>query len=150
MLKLYYFKIDNNPILMKTILNNSLNHIPTLAAKIAGNIRGGEIFALAGDLGSGKTTFVQKIAGKLGIRHKITSPTFSLLNCFPGKLKNGKKIMVYHLDIYRTANFREVKALGLSEFWGQPNTVTFIEWADKIKKYLPKKTTIINFQTIEK
>jgi tRNA threonylcarbamoyladenosine biosynthesis protein TsaE len=130
---------------MQTIINPSLNNIPNLAKTVAAGIRGGEIFALMGNLGSGKTTFVQKIAKKLSIRHKITSPTFSLLNCFPGKLKTGKKIMVYHMDIYRTANFKEVKALGLAEFWGQPNTVTFIEWADKIKKHLPKNAVIIKF-----
>lgn len=127
------------PILVK------LEQIPELSAKIALGLRGGEIFGLVGALGSGKTTFVKSLGKRLGIKHEITSPTFSLLNCFNAKL-GRKKILLYHLDLYRTKNFREVKALGLNEFWGKSHTVTFIEWADKIKKHLPKKTRIIKFQ----
>jgi tRNA A37 threonylcarbamoyladenosine biosynthesis protein TsaE len=49
------------------------------------------------------------------------------------------------MDLYRTKTFREVKALGITEIWGKPNVVTVIEWADKIKAHLPKKTIHINF-----
>ena len=129
---------------MKKQQSVSLSQIPKVAKDVAKNLKGGEIFALLGPLGSGKTTFVKAIGKALKIKHKITSPTFTLLHCLPFRLKT-KTLLLYHLDLYRTKNFKEVKALGLAEFWGKPNTVTFIEWGDKIKKYLPGKTKQIIF-----
>jgi tRNA threonylcarbamoyladenosine biosynthesis protein TsaE len=124
----------------------TLNEIPALAKALARTIKGGEIFALVGALGSGKTTFAQALGLELKIKQKITSPTFILLQAFPFKLKNKKELWLYHLDLYRTKNFKEVKALGLLEIWGRKDTVTVIEWADKIKNYLPKHTEIIKFK----
>jgi tRNA threonylcarbamoyladenosine biosynthesis protein TsaE len=126
-------------------MNITLNQIPSAAKQIAKSIKGGEIFALIGPLGSGKTTFAQALGRELKIKQKITSPTFILLQAFPFKSKPKKELWMHHLDLYRTKNFREVKALGLLEVWGRPDTITLIEWADKIKKHLPKKTAIINF-----
>jgi tRNA threonylcarbamoyladenosine biosynthesis protein TsaE len=116
-----------------------------LAKKIAHQLKGGEILALIGPLGSGKTTFTKTLAKQLKVRHKVTSPTFTLMHPFEAKLLNKKTVTLYHLDLYRTKNFREVKALGITEWWGKPTTVTVIEWADKIKKHLPKKTIFIYF-----
>jgi tRNA threonylcarbamoyladenosine biosynthesis protein TsaE len=130
---------------MGKILDVELKQVGELAKLVAGKLKGGEIFALVGTLGSGKTTFVKAVGKALKIRDKITSPTFILLQGYETKIK-GKKNLLFHLDLYRTKNYKEVKALGLNEFWGKPNTVTFIEWADKIKKHLPKKTTTIHFR----
>ena len=120
-----------------------------MSAEVVKKLKGGEIFALVGTLGAGKTTFVKAVGKELKIRKKITSPTFVLLNEYPAKLKNNKKILLYHLDLYRIQNFKEAAALGLHEFWGKPGTVTFIEWADKITKHLPKKTRLIKFSGLK-
>jgi len=130
---------------MGTLYTTTLDQIPGLAMALAGKLKGGEIFALIGSLGSGKTTFAQALGRELKIRQKITSPTFILLQAFPFKLKHRKEVWFYHLDLYRTKNFKEVKALGLLEVWGRPDTVTLIEWADKIKKHLPEKSKVIKF-----
>lgn len=130
---------------MKSSIITSLNEIPALAKTIAGELKGGEIFALFGTLGAGKTTFVKAVGKELKIKRHITSPTFTLLNCFPVKIK-GKQALMYHLDLYRTKGFTEAKSLGLTEFWGAGHTITFIEWADKIKTHLPARTRIIKFQ----
>ncbi len=122
-----------------------LNEIPKASREIAQKLKGGEILALVGPLGSGKTTFTKTLGKILKIRQKITSPTFALMHNFSGQLKSGKKIQIYHLDLYRMKNFKEAKALGIEEFWGKPDTLTIIEWADKIKKNLPKKVKLINF-----
>lgn len=127
-------------------ISTDLNNIPELAKNVAQNIKGGEIFALFGNLGAGKTTFVKAVAKELKIRKKITSPTFIIMNMFKGKVKN-KTLIFFHLDLYRTKNFKEIQSLGIQDFWGKKNTVSFIEWADKIKKYLPKNTTIIKFKS---
>ncbi len=130
---------------MRSIKHTSLTNIAALAKNTAQGLRGGEIFGLTGPLGSGKTAFVKALAKELRIKALVTSPTFTLLHCFSGKLKNGKQILLYHLDLYRCKNFREVKALGLTEVWGRPDTVTFIEWPDKITGHLPPKSKIIQF-----
>lgn len=122
----------------------TLDAIPALARATAAKLKGGEILALVGPLGSGKTTFAKALGKQLKIKQKITSPTFVLLRIFPFKLKS-KPAVLYHLDLYRTKNFKEVKALGLLEIWGKPNTITVIEWGNKIKKYLPAKTIIVKF-----
>ena len=123
----------------------AINEIPELAKSIARQLRGGEILALVGDLGSGKTTFTKALGKQLKIKNHITSPTFMVMNLFKAKAGN-KPVFFYHLDLYRTKNFKEVKALGITEIWGDPRTITVIEWADKIKRHLPKKTVLIKFK----
>ena len=102
------------------------------------------IIALTGDLGSGKTTFVQGFVKALGIRKKIISPTFILMRTY--KARKGK--MLYHLDLYRLeSNFKEeVENLGVKDIWKEEKNVLVIEWAEKIKDLLPKGTTWIKFE----
>ena len=119
-----------------------------LSKQLAPKLKGGELLALSGTLGSGKTTFTQALGKLLKVKHKITSPTFTLMRQYPGRLSNGKQIHLLHLDLYRTKNFKDVKALGLTELWQDPCTITVIEWADKIKKYLPKKAIKIEFKSL--
>ena len=129
---------------MKKAIRIKLTESEQLGKQLAKTLQGGEILALIGPLGAGKTTFTKSLAKHLGIKHKINSPTFTLLHRFPLKL-HRRKLLLYHLDLYRTKNFREAKTLGLDEFWGQPDAITVIEWADKIKKHLPSKTQPIFF-----
>src|SRR3989344_3693471 len=134
---------------MKRIQRVKLTLIKDFAKIVAGQLRGGEILALVGPLGSGKTTFVKALGKQLKIKSRISSPTFSLMHEFKSKIKTPtglKSIKFYHLDLYRTKNFKEIKALGLLELWGSKNTITVIEWADKIKKHLPKKTYYVYFK----
>ena len=132
---------------MKPTIQTDLSGIKDLAKKVATSLKGGEIFALVGTLGAGKTTFVQALGKELKLKHKITSPTFTLMHNFEVKIPDlQNKVFLYHLDLYRTKNFKEVRALGLTETWGRPDTITIIEWADKIKKHLPIKTQIIKFE----
>lgn len=134
-------------VYMRKYQEVQLKDINLLAAQIAAELRGGEILALIGPLGAGKTAFTKALGKKLSVKGAITSPTFELMHVFSACLpKAKKKVSLYHLDLYRTRNFREVKALGIAETWGRQDTVTIIEWADKISRHLPKeKTRAINF-----
>lgn len=133
---------------MKKTQTVTLENIPLFSQLIARQLKGGEILALIGTLGSGKTTFTSALARELRIRKPVTSPTFTIMNMFPVRLNTGRRKepgIFYHLDLYRTNSFREVEQLGITDFWGKKNTITLIEWADKIISRLPKKTKIIYF-----
>lgn len=124
-----------------------LSQVEDYARKLAKTIQGGEIIALIGDLGSGKTTFTKALGKALGVKQTISSPTFVMMQEFPTSTKSKKspqrKLYLYHLDLYRTKDFNEVKGLGITEWWGHPETVTVIEWADKILGSMPEHTNII-------
>lgn len=124
-----------------------LSKAVSLAKKIAKNLKGGEILALSGELGSGKTTFTKALGKELGVKETITSPTFVLMQQYQTSRFSGNKkpLWLYHLDLYRTKNFDEVKGLGIEEILGHPETITVIEWSDKIEKSLPSKIIKIEF-----
>jgi tRNA threonylcarbamoyladenosine biosynthesis protein TsaE len=125
-----------------------LSQVEKQAKLIAKTLNGGEVLALSGSLGSGKTTFTKAVAKAMKVKQTVTSPTFVLMQEYKtGKTKNKSKapLWIYHLDLYRTKNFAEVSGLGIEEVWGRPEVITIIEWADKISGHLPKKTIHINF-----
>ncbi len=129
---------------MKPTFNTTLAETENLAKSVVKNLKGGEILALIGPLGSGKTTFTKALAKQLKIKGTVSSPTFVIMNQYLGRL-NKKALYFFHLDLYRTTSLKEVKALGLMEIWQRPDTITIIEWADKIKKALPPETITIKF-----
>ncbi|PIU98684.1 tRNA (adenosine(37)-N6)-threonylcarbamoyltransferase complex ATPase subunit type 1 TsaE [Candidatus Wolfebacteria bacterium CG03_land_8_20_14_0_80_40_12] len=100
-------------------------------------LKGALIFGLEGELGSGKTSFVRGFLRALGIRGKITSPTFVII-------KNYGRI--YHIDCYRTEKIKELLDLGLKEILANHQNIVLIEWPEKIKKILPKNSIWIKFE----
>lgn len=98
------------------------------------------IMGLVGDLGSGKTTFVQGFLKGLGVKKRITSPTFVLMKSYKLQTTSYKKI--YHIDCYRIQKPQELSKLGFKEIIDNPENIVLIEWAEKIKKILPKKNVI--------
>jgi tRNA threonylcarbamoyladenosine biosynthesis protein TsaE len=101
-----------------------------LAAALAALAQPGDLFVLAGDLGAGKTAFVQGFGAGLGVTEPITSPTFTLAQQYEGRLR------VHHLDVYRLDQLGEVAELGLSELLDDGGVV-LIEWGDAILPVLP-------------
>jgi len=120
-----------------------------IAAKLAQKLKGGEIIALEGDLGAGKTTFVKGFARAFGIKKHVTSPTFVLLKVYEirnkparrsSKSEGGKSKIrnLVHVDCYRLDEPQELFYLGIEEYLNKPDTIVVIEWADKIKNYIKK------------
>ena len=110
--------------------------------------RGGEVLALTGPLGAGKTTFVQGLASGLGIKGRIISPTYVLMREYEvGKEQRAKGLeKLYHVDFYRLDRAEEeVEMLGLPEIWESSGNVVVIEWAEKVRSRLPKRTRWIRF-----
>ncbi len=104
------------------------------------------VLALSGELGSGKTTFVQGLARTLGITGKLRSPTFILMKSY----KLPKRLLPFqlftHVDVYRLNNSREMKRLGFDEMVQDIKAITVIEWADKAKGLIPKGAIWIKFK----
>jgi len=103
------------------------------------------IYALQGELGSGKTTFVQGFAEGLGIKQRIISPTFILMRKYELKRRD-----FYHMDLYRFEEnvWQEAKNLGIEDIWNDPKNIVVIEWAEKIKDRVPEKATWIKFENM--
>ncbi|MFH1413005.1 MAG: tRNA (adenosine(37)-N6)-threonylcarbamoyltransferase complex ATPase subunit type 1 TsaE [bacterium] len=114
------------------------------AKKIAKNFKGGEIFGLQGNLGAGKTVIAKGFALGLGIKENINSPSFVLMKVYPvkGDIKN-----FVHVDTYRLSNPDELLNIGLQDYLNDSKSVVVIEWADKIKKILPKQTKYIKIDS---
>lgn len=108
-----------------------------LAAKIARDLKGGEILALTGDLGAGKTTFAKGLAEALKVEEPITSPTFVILKKYPAKLSNGQNIELVHIDAYRCETPEDIKSVGIEDYLGRDDVVLVVEWAEKIQEILP-------------
>ena len=133
--------IISNEVLMR-FLSTSEKKTFHFAKKISKKLTGGEIFGLVGDLGAGKTVFSKGLAQGLGIKRNLTSPTFVLLKIY--RVAKHKKIKLFiHIDAYRIKSPRDLVAIGADEYFGLPDSVTVIEWADKVKKILPKTARLI-------
>ena len=123
------------------ILTNSERQTFNLGKKLASKLQGGEVLALNGQLGAGKTVLIKGIAAGLGIKHIITSPTFVIMKVYKSGARGqglGVRNLV-HIDCYRVKDPQAIAGIGVADYFGQKDTVTVIEWADYIKKLLPKK-----------
>jgi tRNA threonylcarbamoyladenosine biosynthesis protein TsaE len=106
------------------------DHLRDLASAVASLLSGGDVVVLTGDLGAGKTTFVQGAAKALGVSDPVTSPTFTLVRRYRGSRP------VNHVDVYRLDRIQDVIDLGFEDLL-DPDGVTFVEWGDVIEGLLP-------------
>jgi tRNA threonylcarbamoyladenosine biosynthesis protein TsaE len=107
------------------------------------------IIALDGELGSGKTTFVQGLARGLGIKNRIISPTFIIIRSYKIKNKNINAKNFYHIDLYRITSDQDVVGMELSEIIHNPSNLVAIEWPERIAKILPKDIISINLRYLD-
>lgn len=126
---------------MKTIETKSGEETKSLARRVAKCVRPGDIIGLIGELGAGKTTFIQGLARGLGVSKKtyVSSPTYTILKIYPGKFD------IYHFDFYRLEDAYEFEELGFEDYL-KGGCVAVVEWADKFIDLLPKKTKKIYFE----
>lgn len=113
-----------------------------LGARLATLLEPGDIVALAGDLGSGKTRWVQGVCEGLGVAGPVVSPTFTLVNEYQGRLP------VYHIDLYRISNTAEILTLGLEDYLNSDG-ISLIEWADRAGDILPESYLTIELYHLE-
>lgn len=102
------------------------------------------VLGLHGDLGAGKTTFVQALAAELGVADVVTSPTFVVLKQYP--LESDRWQQLVHVDAYRLDHASELETLGFRELLQEPKTLICVEWAERVADILPADTLHLNFK----
>jgi len=107
-------------------ISNSIEETKKIAADFTTSLKGGEVVALEGEIGAGKTTFTQGLAAALGAEGLARSPTFTVMNVYPATDKQIKKIV--HVDAYRLRTPDDLFNLGLEEWIGQSDSIVLIEW----------------------
>ncbi len=149
------------------MITNSPKETQELAKKILPLIKETNLICLYGELGSGKTTFVQGLAKELGIKQQIISPTFVIIkeytimdnvSCVMDNDLLSNHLPIYpsthyssfiHIDCYRLESEKDLKSVSLKEYWSSPKNLVIIEWPERIKNILPKKRLEIKFEHID-
>ena len=126
---------------MATFISNSPGETESFGQQFAGTVKPGDVLALVGELGSGKTQFVKGLAEAIGVTIPATSPTFTLLHEY-----SGGRLPIYHFDFFRVEDRESAERLGLDEyFYG--DGVSMIEWADRFPDLISENARWIAFET---
>ena len=126
---------------MKVFISKNEDESRQIAFDLGKNAKPGEVYSVTGTLGAGKTLMAKEFARGLGISDDITSPTFTILEEYPGK------IPFYHFDLYRIESPEEIELMGVEDyFYG--NGVSWIEWAEKCGSLMPEKHISVTIEII--
>lgn len=126
---------------MKVLISKNEDESRRIAFDLGKNAKPGEVYSVTGTLGAGKTLMAKEFARGLGITDDITSPTFTILEEYAGK------IPFYHFDLYRIESPEEIELMGFEEyFYG--NGVSWIEWAEKCGSLMPEKHISVTIEII--
>lgn len=123
---------------MREVLIKNEEETKEFGLNLAENAKAGEVYALIGDLGTGKTTLTKYIAQGLGIKGPVVSPTFNIV-----KEYTDGRLPLYHFDVYRLADADEMYYIGAEEYFYEKGGICVIEWADIVEEILPEDTRFI-------
>ena len=129
-------------ITSQIVETKSVDETVALGERLASQLRCGDVIALTGELGAGKTALVKGIARGLGIAQDVTSPTFTLIHEY-----GGGRLPLFHIDLYRLDTVEQALAIGIEEYL-TPDGVTVIEWAEKIRRLWAEGTTQIRLESL--
>jgi tRNA threonylcarbamoyladenosine biosynthesis protein TsaE len=120
----------------RTMVSHSPQETRALGERLGARLGPGDVVACIGDLGAGKTCFLQGLVRGLGVTSEVTSPTFVLVNQYRGR------VPVHHVDAYRTGSLTELADIGVEEML-HGDGVTVVEWADKLLPLLPARAITV-------
>lgn len=128
---------------MIKIISQSEQETRDIGKKIADKLKKGDVLCMAGDLGAGKTTLTKSIAKHLEIEDYVTSPTFTIINEYQGRLP------IYHFDVYRIEDIEDMYEIGYEDyFYGEG--ICIVEWANLIEPLIPTNSIWIRIEHGEK
>ena len=133
------------------IITKSAEETKKVAEELATEISGPTVITLSGDLGAGKTTFVQGFAKALGLERKILSPTFIIVREYELGIKNQESRIkdFYHIDLYRLESESQIESIGLLDILKRDDSIVLIEWPEKMGNLLPNNRIDIQFEYID-
>jgi len=126
----------------RKVLSGSADRTRQLAGEMAGELGRGDVVALVGELGAGKTCFIQGLCAGLGVEERVTSPSFVLLHEYSGRLP------IYHFDAYRLDDADQFWDLGAPDYL-DGDGICLVEWADRVRSMLPDHTRWVRLELVE-
>jgi tRNA threonylcarbamoyladenosine biosynthesis protein TsaE len=126
---------------MQIFITESVAETEAAGSRFAGHLRAGDVIALFGELGSGKTTFARGVCRGLGVTGDVSSPSFTLINEYAGQ------VPVYHFDFYRIGGRSETAELGYHEYF-EGDGICLIEWPERIRADLPPARREVHFRNL--
>ena len=130
---------------MKEIITKSPEETFSVGEELGKTCRGGEVILLLGNLGAGKTCLTQGIAKGLGVKGKVTSPTFNIMKIY--KIKIG---VLCHIDAYRLNSGKDLEKIGVDDYLEKKDSVVVIEWAERVESIWPENVIKIEISNIPK
>ena len=139
---------------MQSIITENAKETQRIAGKLAEKFiqkksKTALILALEGELGAGKTTFTKGFSKALGIKEKVLSPTFVLIHKHKIHTQHSTFNTLYHIDAYRLNSEKDLLKLEIKEIFADPKNIALLEWADRVKKIVPKNAVWIHFKYID-
>lgn len=129
---------------MKTIKISSLESLPEAAKEFIGAMEDYTVFAFNGEMGAGKTTFINALCKELGVSEVTNSPSFSIINEYRSETTAE---LIYHFDCYRLENSSEAEEIGAEDYF-YSGALCFIEWPERIEELLPDDTVVVDIKEL--
>lgn len=132
----------------KEVIAKELEELNSCVIELLNYANGKTKFLFTGEIGAGKTTFIQAFCRHFGVREHVTSPTFSLINEYSYEDEKGSEQLMYHFDLYRLKTVQEAQDIGIEEYI-YSNYYCLIEWPELIESILPEEVVRINIEIQE-
>ena len=132
----------NEPVMFQSL---SEAQTEQFATELAAKTPPGSTLCLIGDLGAGKTVFARGYARGLGISGPVTSPTFTLVNTYEGRMPDGSRRTLHHFDLYRLVEAEELHDIGWEEYFDD-EAICLVEWPDRAGTLLPVHRLLVEIQ----
>lgn len=120
----------------------------SIGKQFAEKLSPGDIITLAGDLGAGKTEFVRGVCTYFSVHDIVTSPTFTIMNQYLGTNPEDDEIALYHVDLYRIQDAKELQDIGFSECMSDEQVIKFVEWPEKAGDAMPDIDWKVTIKTL--
>ena len=130
------------------LITHSPDQTRGVGAQLGRLLQPGDVVLLNGNIGAGKTTFVQGLARSLKVTDYVQSPTFTLVAEHSGQLADGVSLRLFHIDLYRLNDAADTFTVGIDEYLDQPDAIVVIEWPDRAREAMPDEYMLVEMQYV--
>lgn len=130
----------------KEFHSNNQRQTQDLGEEFASQLSPGDVVALEGDLGAGKTEFVRGVCRFFNVQDIVTSPTFAIINQYDGSVAGGSPVTIYHVDLYRVETPEQLRTVGFVEMVNDSTAIKFIEWPERARAEMPDRYWLVSLK----